>query len=451
MPLDFRATPVSCHQLRALDLYERALHQFQTYIGDPIATIEQALQESPDFVLGHAFRATLLLLMTERRLLPEARRSVEAAEALSKQANARERGLTRAARCWLDGNWPGACRVWEQVLTDYPRDAFALQAAHLTDFLLGDAKNLCDRVARVLPDWHEDLPGYSYLLGLYAFGLEECNFYERAEDAGRQALAREARDAWAVHAVTHVMEMQGRYDEGIRWLTARYTDWAPNNGFAYHNGWHLALFHLERAEYKQALALYDGEIYGESTGFAMQMLDASALLWRLHLLGVDVGDRWTRLAEDWAVKAPVESGYYAFNDVHALLACLGDGRIAAAHELLGAMEQVVITGTVGINGMMTREVGLPLARGLLAFAQARYDEAIEYLLPVRAVAHRFGGSHAQRDLITQTLIEAALRGHRQTLTRHLLNERVMHKPHSPLVRAVVAKARAQTSHRVKAA
>jgi hypothetical protein len=48
------------------------------------------------------------------------------------------------------------------------------------------------------------------------------------------------------------------------------------------------------------------------------------------------------------------------------------------------------------------------------------------------VAQRFGGSHAQRDLIDQTLLAAATQGSRAGLGRALINERVMAKPSTPL-------------------
>jgi hypothetical protein len=56
------------------------------------------------------------------------------------------------------------------------------------------------------------------------------------------------------------------------------------------------------------------------------------------------------------------------------------------------------------------------------------------LYPVRAGAQRFGGSHAQRDLIDQTLLAASARGSRRSLGRALLNERRLAKPLTPLTR-----------------
>jgi hypothetical protein len=83
---------------------------------------------------------------------------------------------------------------------------------------------------------------------------------------------------------------------------------------------------------------------------------------------------------------------------------------------------------------MAREVGLPLMRGLVALAHGDADGAAELIYPVRALAARFGGSHAQRDLVDQTLLAAAAQGGRRDIGRALINERSMAKPVTPLTR-----------------
>jgi hypothetical protein len=79
---------------------------------------------------------------------------------------------------------------------------------------------------------------------------------------------------------------------------------------------------------------------------------------------------------------------------------------------------------------MTREIGLPLVAGIAAFARGGYADSIAAIEPVRDRANRFGGSHAQRDLITLTLIEAALRNDDRRRARHYIAERLVHKPAS---------------------
>jgi tetratricopeptide (TPR) repeat protein len=313
-----------------------------------------------------------------------------------------------------------------------------IQCGHLTDFMLGDAVNLRDRIGRVIGHWDTDTPGYSYILGMHAFGLEECNQFDRAEEAGRAALAIEPRDGWSVHAVTHVLEMQNRYDEGQQFLSSRIDDWAPDNGFAFHNWWHLALFHMEQEDFVAALELYDEQILPGDSDVSLQMLDAAALLWRLHLQGVDVGERWTKIADLWARKTPMENGYYAFNDMHAVISLVGAGRIGEAEEVLKAVKSAA-TENPDLTRMMAHEVGIPVCSAMIAFARGNYGEAVDRLYPVRTIANRFGGSNAQRDILSQTLIESAIRDGQSGLASNLVNERSVQKPFSPLTRRFTAK------------
>jgi tetratricopeptide (TPR) repeat protein len=316
----------------------------------------------------------------------------------------------------------------DRLLDDYPADILALQIGHLADFYHGDRDNLRGRVARVLPAYSRDMPGYGFLLGMLSFGLEECGDYGRAEETGRRAIELEPDDCWAQHAVTHVMEMQARQAEGIAWMEARRDHWAQDdNGFAFHNWWHTALYHLDQGRIDRVLAIYDGSVRPSPTRVQLQMLYAAALLWRLHLQGVDVQGRWTELADSY--EATAEDGFYAFNDMHAMMAFAATGRHAAAARLLAAIDAAA--GGSGANAEMTRRVGCAIVRAIDAFGRERYDEAVALLLPVRYRAHAFGGSHAQRDVVHRTLLEAALRSGRHTLGRALAIERTTLKPHCP--------------------
>jgi tetratricopeptide (TPR) repeat protein len=262
---------------------------------------------------------------------------------------------------------------------------------------------------------------------MLAFGLEECNQYPDAERTARRALELEAKDGWAVHAVAHVMEMQGRIDEGIEWLQSREQDWAPDNGFAFHNWWHLALFNLDKGDIDRVLHLYDTAVHPEPAVFALALVDATALLWRLALEGVDVGDRWESVADNWESRLEVERGHYGFNDLHAMLAFVSAGRTAAAGRLQLELHATALEGRASA-AMTARDVALPLALGVRAFARQDFDAAVGHIEPTRDTAHRFGGSHAQRDLISLTLIEAARRAGRPRLARHVLAERQVLKP-----------------------
>lgn len=440
---DSRGLAVSTPHARSIEHYEAALHLLNGYYGDPLAAIDAALDSDPGFVMGHALRAGLMVTSGDGTVEPLLRHSVEAGEARHAQSNDRERRHIAAARAWLDGQFDRAVRMYGDIVIEYPRDLLAIQVAHIGDFLLGQSSMLRDRIAHALPHWDSSMPGFGYMLGMQAFGLEEMQMYGRAEETGRRAVARNPRDPWAVHAVAHVMEMQGRLSDGIAWLDAHRADWSEDNMLAVHNWWHLALFQLEEDRVDDVLALYDDHINRPAPAIALDLVDASALLWRLHLRGVDVGNRWQAVADDWLGRGA--AGYYAFNDVHAVMASLGAGRPEAALEMRAALRHAAQGGTT--NAMMSRDVGLPAADALIAFAQGDYAAAIDLLLPIRLIAHRFGGSHAQRDVLSLTLIEAALRAGRSSLAQALTAERAALKPMNPGLQTLVRRADAcRTTH-----
>jgi tetratricopeptide (TPR) repeat protein len=424
---DRRGLEVSTRNTRSLDRFEKALDLTTSYFIDPLAEINAAIADDPTCAIAHCLRAGLAVMSSERGALPLIDESVAVIEAPGTGANDRERRHAAAARTWATGDFARAKAAYDALVVDYPRDQLAVQIAHVGDFFLGQSTMLRDRMAQVLPHWDASVPGYGYLLGMHAFGLEETGLYERAEDTGRRALELNPRDPWAVHAVAHVMEMQGRVRDGIDWLTSRQQDWSVDNGLAYHNWWHLTLHHLDLAEYDRALELYDTRIRPVQTPVALEMLDASAMLWRLTLRGVDVGSRWQPLAEAWAPLA--NEGFYAFNDVHATMAFVGAQQWTRVDEVLSALERAA--QGIGTNAMMTREVGLPLARGIAAFGRGRYGEAIDHVTQARPHAQRFGGSHAQRDIVQLTLLEAAMRSGNAALARALASERTDLKRTSP--------------------
>ena len=296
-----------------------------------------------------------------------------------------------------------------------------------------------DTAARVLPDWDRDNPLTSFVHGLYAFGLEETGDLKRAEDFGREALSRNPRDAWATHALAHVMETANRHDEGVAFLRSTRADWTHAHFMAGHNGWHLALFLIELGRFDEVLADYDRfsavKLAGDAT---LDRVDAAALLWRLELAGVDVGDRWAPVADKWMAHA--DDHVLAFNDLHCAFAAArspASGDVKRFRHSLDAYERL---GS-GDNRHVTAAVGRGLIDGALAFAGGDYARAVEAILPVRREAVRIGGSHAQRDVVNQTLIAAAERSGQWTLARELLAERAAVRP---TARTLAALERAQS-------
>ncbi len=444
--VDCRGVPISYGDKNAIEGLERAMLTALSFRGDAIAQIDEVLAEHPQFVMGHLFKAAWLTQAMETRIYSEMVVALENAALLSGRANNRELGHLAAVRNWVNGDFYGAVQVWEDILTRYPRDLIALQLAHLSHVLLGDIPGQRDTVARVFPEWDETIPGYEFVLGFYSFGLEENGDYYRAEELGREAIAIRPDNPYAVHAVGHVMEMRGRQSGGIRFMSDNAHHWGTSN-FANHLWWHTALFHLDVMDTSSVMDIYDNHLRSAGEGERYEELDSSALLWRLNLTGVDVGNRWQDLSRRWAPAA--QDTLYAFNDVHAMMAYCAAGDTDAQDQLLSANERYLENAS-DANAAMSREIGVPFCLAIRDFENRDYGACVDRLVPVRYMTHKLGGSYAQRDVIGWTLLEAALRGKRYELALALANERCALKPTSPQNWTQVARAHDGIGHRDRA-
>ncbi len=401
--------------------FDRACTLLRCYLNDPLAEAQAALAAAPDMTMAHVLVAYLNLLGTEPGGFAPARAAYEYAAKLP--ATEREQTHLRAVDCLTRSRWHEAGRVLEDLSVRYPHDLLALQVGHQVDFFTGQSRMLRDRIARAESHWHQAMPGYHAVLSMLAFGLEETADYVGAERLGKRSVELEPRDGWGWHAVAHVLEMQNRRADGIEWMTRDTAAWNEGSFFAIHNWWHLALFHLGLDEIDRVLQLVDERVLGTASPIVLEMIDASAMLWRLQLRGVPVGDRWNALATRW-LAASAESTY-AFNDMHAMMAFTGADRMDDAVRLLSS-QRSALEGE-GDNHSFLRDVGIPATQAIHDFATGRYADATQRLRAIRPVASRFGGSHAQRDLIDLTLIEAADRAGDKLLADALRRERAFVK------------------------
>jgi len=429
----------------SLVLYEQAANELLCLVDDPVATVDRALAASPEMTMAHLLKAWLHLLGTEPAGVAVAAGCCAAAAALP--ADERERAHLAAAQALVAGRWHEAGLRLEDLSLRWPRDSLALQAGHQVDFFRGDSRMLRDRIARALPAWDAAVPGYHGVLGMHAFGLEETGDYPRAEAQGRRAVELQPRDSWAWHAVAHVAEMRNAPREGIAWLHPHRATWSAGSFLGVHNTWHLALFELELDGHDEALRLYDESIGGSGLPQVLDLVDASAMLWRLQLRGVDVGARWGAVADRWAEVGG--AGQYAFNDLHAMLAYVGADRQREQQAVLAAMQEALASDVD--NAVFTREVGLPAVQAVHALGRGDAARAVQLLRPVRSHAHRFGGSHAQRDLVDLTLIEAAQRAGDAPLAAGLAAERRALRPHSALAQRLAARSPVAAGERMAAA
>jgi tetratricopeptide (TPR) repeat protein len=441
MGVDRFGVSVTAAEAGVIADYDSALTKTLTFQGDPLGDLDRVVASEPRFLMAHLLRAILLGLSTDKRLLPDAEAAANRAIQLTTAAGLRESRHVRALQTWLAGRFSAAADEWEDILIEQPNDALALFAAHQSDFLLGRSSELRDRIARRLADVEQGSALEGYYLGMYAFGLEETGAYDAALDAGLRAVARDPFDAWAIHAVAHVYEMTNAIDTGAEWLAAHAAG-SVGSSLRVHLAWHDALYHYDERRWDRILDVYDREMGRAATLGVMELVDASSLLWRLTLQDVEVGDRWQRLVEAW--EPHIDDAWYAFNDVHAMMTFAGAGRFDLCECLIAALRRTAESSSE--NGRITREIGLPVADALFAYAARRYAQAAAGLAPLRDRAIEAGGSHAQRDVLGLTLASAAEKAGNRSQARALLNERLALRPRSTLNRQWMARVtRVQTS------
>ena len=422
MPLeDPRGLTLSGGSAEALGLYELALDNVLSFHGDPIGAADAALEHDPSLVSAALLKAHVLAFSLHPGFMKKAASFLAAAEDLS--MTPREQLHAAAVRAWLAGEITEARSAFDTILEAWPRDLLALMFAHQADFFGADEAALLHRPTKALAAWPDDLAGRGYVLAMRAFGLEEAGRFAEAEAAAREALAANPRDAWALHAVAHVLEMQGRDAEGAAWYAERRADWAEDCFFTVHNWWHWALYHVDRDEPATALALYDEGLAPGPRAITLNLCDAASLLWRLWLAGHAVGERFAALAD--AFDAPAGKPIHVFNDVHAMLAFVGAGRLERAAAHLAVLEAAA-EGT-GRHAQMLRRLGVPVGRALLAFGRGGWAAAMRELAGAMAEERLMTGSRAQRDVLVMTLIEAALRAGERQDARRLLQPRAAAK------------------------
>ena len=284
----------------------------------------------------------------------------------------------------------------------------------------------------------------------------------------------------ALHALAHTYEMVSDVAGGASMYQEFEGQWEDDNLLVNHVAWHKALFHIELGQPEAALALYDrflvkengtvapptplGECPSDDEGGAVLgrpthtwrggrfqrsglmparghdawtgKADASSLLWRLGLRGVDVGERWRQLRPFYA--GLEDDHVTSFNDMHMFMCLASCGNSTDAHQALASLQHFaeagrevptaltpVFTSTrPATNQGVLKAAGLAVSRAIVAFAEWDYVGAVSLLRSSTESWQVIGGSHAQRDVLTLTLIEACVRdGTDLPLAKQLLAER----------------------------
>lgn len=429
MRTDYLGNPVSGTSDAALAAVDSFVDGFLSY-ETRAAEVIGAAEAHPHSVLLNAYAATLWLLLEAPGAAEHAAPYLARAQAAVGQAHPREQAFVAFVAAWSADDIPGALTIADTILASWPRDLLVLKLRHYHDFNHGDFPAMLRAAVAVLPH-AQDVP---QMHGMLAFAYEQCHLLDEAEAAARRALALKRKEPWAQHALAHVMLTQGRIAEGVAFLEGVQDTWTGLNSFMdTHLWWHLALFYLSQGRFDAALAAYDDHCWAQEKSYSQDQVGAVSLLARLELAGVEVGDRWNDVADHLAVRA--DDVVQPFLTLQYLYGLARAGR-PQADTLLAAVRQAALGAPDHVR-QTWREVALPAAEGLVAHTRGDFAAALRGLRAALPRLAEIGGSHAQRDLFEQLILDALIRADRLSEAQQALELRRGFDPDGvPLNRAL---------------
>ena len=434
---DLHGLPLSTASPEAGGAFNHAVDGYLAYRADAPLRMRQLLAADPEFCLAHVLRGYFSMLSFNVASVPAARNSLETARRLSADATRRERAHVAALAHWVDGDIDATLATWEQILDQHPLDVLAFRLHHFLAFWYGRPELMIAQADITMKRWSKELAGWPALLACRCFAHEESGNYATAEAAGREAIALAPGDLWAAHGVAHVLEMQGRHEEGITWLAGLEPYWEGGNNLMHHLWWHRGLYHYERREFAEVLALYDRRFRDLSSPLTQAQPDlyidiqnAASMLFRLERQGVDVGGRWGELADK--AEARIGDCLSAFTLPHWMMALTAAGRWDTAGRMIEGMRAFAEAGR-GTAAPLVRDYALPIGEALVARAKGDPARASDLMRPALTGMYRLGGSHAQQDVLQQLFLDCAVQARRADDVKALL-ERVARYPVPPAQR-----------------
>ena len=423
MAVDRYGLPLTSDSTRAVAAYRDGVDRILLAVPGAERAFQDALDADPGFAL-----AAIGLARTHQIFgrLDEARAAGAVARGLVGGVTRRERQHVEAIGTLLEGNAAGALAAVRAHVGEFPRDALVLSLA-VGAFGLIAFSGRADQNALLLGLLDELAPHYGddwWFAFAHGWALNEARRPVEARKLMEHTLACQPRSANGAHGLAHICYETGAADEGARFLEGWLPQYERASTLHCHLSWHLALFELARGRTERALQIYEDAIApGASQAPPLNTLsDSAALLWRLGLYGEGVpAARWASVAA-FAARAFPRPGL-AFADIHVALAYAGHGDTAALTRIVEAFREADRAGRLPAG-----PGAAALAEGLGAFAAEDYAGAIARIAPIADEVIRLGGSHAQRDVFEETLIQAYLRSGRGAEAAELLRRRLERRP-----------------------
>lgn len=201
---------------------------------------------------------------------------------------------------------------------------------------------------------------------------------------------------------------------------------------------------LDLGERDAVLASYDENIRNFADPMTKAVPDhyvdlqnATAVLWRLEQLGLEVGSRWEELADK--AEARIGDAGHLLLVPHLMLALAATGRDAADARFLEALHELAADPRLWTAPAIA-DVVIPACEAAQAHRRGNHAKVVELLAPRQAQIRLLGGSNAQRDLFFQMLIDSAMRAERRDVVSSMIAHEIATRAVPPTQRAGYAAA-----------
>jgi hypothetical protein len=414
--------------LRAVDDFVEGFLAYETRAEGIVAAADAA----PQCCLANVYAGLLWMFLEAPDAAARAAPYLAAAERGQAGASLREQLNVALLRAWIADDLPGAIAVCERITDDFPRDLVVVKVQQYFEFNRGNSPAML-RIALKVAARNADVP---HLHGMLAFAYEQCHLLDDAERAARTALEGKRKEPWAQHALAHVMLTRGQIDAGARFLEGVQETWTGLNSFMItHLWWHMALFYLSQGRQAEVLDIYDRYCWAFAKQYSQDQVGAVSLLARMEIAGIDVGERWQDLGN--YLVARVRDTVLPFLTMQYLYGLARAGR-PEAEALLDTVRQASRAAATHALDVW-QQVALPACEGLYRSARGDFDAGWRHLSAAMPRMLEAGGSHAQRDLFEQLLLDAAIKSGRLVLAQQLLEQRRTYDPDGvPLNTALAA-------------
>ncbi|WP_428486309.1 hypothetical protein [Rhodopila sp.] len=444
MHRDARGLELSTDSAAAAALFDRAVEHYLKYHVDTMNLVNDAVAADPGFVMGHCIRGYLMLAGANPAHRSAIAASLAAAEAGAAVATKREQRHVAALSAWRRGAIGKAFAIWRELLDADPTDLLAVRISDTTHFRFGETQAVLEQADRLAPAWSPGRPGYDCFQSVWAFAHEEAGDTAGAERAIDYAYDCDPTNFFAHHVKAHILEMENRPREGNDWLDRQTGYWPIGNNLVHHLWWHRALMQLDLGERDAVLASYDANIRNLNAPLTLatpaqfnDLQNATALLWRLEQLGLDVGARWDELADK--AEARIGDSAYLLLPPHLMLALAATGRDDAAARFLAALREQADNHALW-DAAVIKDVVLPVCQAGLAHRRGQHPQVVALLAPRLDQIRLLGGSNAQRDLFRQILIDSAMKADRRDVVAAMIGDETASHAVPPIQRAGYAAA-----------